>query len=99
MKFSGITAILVGAATLCAAHPERLTEESAKHELVGRGSNKCAAQIEARKAAVTGGYISYDMNSSLRTANGMLILSSQACHQSPEASNRKWKTFQAQRLV
>lgn len=33
------------------AHPERLTKESAKSELVGRGTNKCAAQIEARKAA------------------------------------------------
>lgn len=33
------------------AHPERLTKESAKRELVSRGTSKCAAQIEARKAA------------------------------------------------
>jgi hypothetical protein len=54
MKFSQVAAFLAGAVTLCVAHPERLTEESAKHELVSRGSDKCAAQIEARKASVMG---------------------------------------------
>lgn len=54
MKFSQITTLFIGAASICSAHPERLTEESAKHELVGRGSDKCAAQIEARKASVIG---------------------------------------------
>jgi protocatechuate 3,4-dioxygenase beta subunit len=55
MKFSTqLVGLLAGAASISSvlAHPERLTEESAKRELVGRGSDKCAAQIEARKAAM-----------------------------------------------
>lgn len=39
--------------TLAFAHPERLTTESSKREPVGRGTNRCAAQIEARKMAFT----------------------------------------------
>ncbi|KAH8660755.1 Intradiol ring-cleavage dioxygenase [Tricladium varicosporioides] len=50
MKFSQASTLLVAAAALCAAHPERLTTESAKRELIGRGTDNCAAQIEARKA-------------------------------------------------
>ncbi|KAF4311040.1 putative aromatic compound dioxygenase protein [Botryosphaeria dothidea] len=55
MKFSGIAALL-SATAFVAAHPEKHEKGSAaaqmQHELVARGSNKCAAQIEARKAAV-----------------------------------------------
>lgn len=51
MRFSLPTALLV-AATLVSAHPERLTKESAKRELVGRGTDRCASQIEARRAAL-----------------------------------------------
>lgn len=54
MKFSTqIISLLAGAASIASvtAHPERLTEESAKRELVGRASDKCARQIEARKEA------------------------------------------------
>lgn len=55
MKFSSqLVGLLAGAASISSvvAHPERLTEESAKRELTGRGSGKCAAQIEARKVAM-----------------------------------------------
>lgn len=55
MKFSSqLVGLLTGAALISsvAAHPERLTTESAKRELSGRGTDKCAAQIEARKEAM-----------------------------------------------
>ncbi|CZR65221.1 uncharacterized protein PAC_15121 [Phialocephala subalpina] len=53
MKFSTqLVSALVGAASVSSvlAHPERLTKDNLKNELVGRSSSNCAAQIEARKA-------------------------------------------------
>ncbi|KAF4624074.1 hypothetical protein G7Y89_g14099 [Cudoniella acicularis] len=52
MKFSQAAILLIAAATLTITHPERLTKESAKRELIGRGRDKCAAQIEARKVSM-----------------------------------------------
>jgi hypothetical protein len=54
MKFSQIISLLAAATTLGSAHPERLTPKSAKRELVSRGTNKCARQIEARKEGTLG---------------------------------------------
>lgn len=68
MKFYQASALLVAAATLCIAHPERLTTESAKRELIGRGTDNCAAQIEARKADMLGEFI-----------HRLLSLSSNSC--------------------
>ncbi|KAN0120205.1 aromatic compound dioxygenase [Hyaloscypha variabilis] len=50
MKFVQVIS-LAAAATLSSAHPERLTPESAKREMVSHGTDKCARQIEARKEA------------------------------------------------
>ncbi|KAL1637723.1 hypothetical protein SLS58_009150 [Diplodia intermedia] len=52
MKFS-IIAALFSATALVAAHPEKHTDEASQqeHELLTRGSSKCAAAIEKRKAA------------------------------------------------
>jgi protocatechuate 3,4-dioxygenase beta subunit len=55
MKFSTQAASLflgVLAINPALAHPERLTKDNVANELVGRSSNKCAAQIEARKEAM-----------------------------------------------
>jgi len=54
MKFVQVISLLAAAATLASAHPERLTPESAKRELVSRGTDKCARQIEDRKEATLG---------------------------------------------
>ncbi|KAL1629243.1 hypothetical protein SLS56_005466 [Neofusicoccum ribis] len=51
MKFSTVAA-LFSATALVAAHPEKHEAGQLSHELTSRGSNKCASQIEKRKAAV-----------------------------------------------
>lgn len=52
MKFSAIAALL-SATALVSAHPEKHSNDLSQqeHDLVARGSNKCAAAIEKRKAA------------------------------------------------
>jgi hypothetical protein len=82
MKFSQVAAMLVGAASFSSAHPERLTEESAKLELVSRGSDKCAAQIEARKASVMALFPAPDDN---YTSN---FYSQKSCQSTQEANSR-----------
>lgn len=51
MKFTSSIISLLAATASVTAHPERLTAESAKRELSGRGTDKCARHIEERKAA------------------------------------------------
>lgn len=55
MKFTTLTlTALALAATEVFAHPEKLTKENVKREaaLAGRGTDKCAAAIEKRKAEI-----------------------------------------------